>query len=344
MNKLENAVIKYAIDLEKYKNGQAREIVSLLDKANNEMARFIRETKSVSTKARYKEITKKLNEVSQALKENVDEHTDIDGLIDYELSKTKKLLGLIPKKADEIPFTYPSREQIKTAALFQPITTDGYGMTYQSYLEGIRTGLFNTWDSAVRTGYLTGEPTQKIVRNVLGSPRKDGQLINAGTMQSLKNSVYANTRTALQSFANETMQRVYKANDELFGDIAPDGKMYKYEYLATLDSRTCLVCADSAKLYKEFSDIPHVPQHRGCRCIVLPYFNIEGDTRSSKDGYIKADISFDEWLREQDTKTQKEILGATRYKMFINDNKPISTFVDNGEILTLEQLKERGEL
>ena len=346
MNQVENAVIKYAIDFEKYKNGQANEIIKLLDKANNEIAGYIKKTNGIATKARYKDITKKLKEISERLKESVGENIDIDGVINYELQKQKKLFGfarpyLKKNNTGKISFVYPTVEQIKTDALFQPIVEEGYGLTFQSFLEGIQTGLFNTWDSALRTGYLTGIPTKQIVSNVLGKSSKVGELVTPGLMKTLKNSVYSNTRTALQSFANETMQRVYKENDRLLGDIYPkDGEVYKYEYLATLDNRTCLVCADSAKLYKELQDIPHIPQHRGCRCVVIPYFNIEGDTRASKDGYVRADITFDEWLRGQDEKTQLDVLGKTRYEMF-KSGTTINQFVDNGQVLTLKELEER---
>ena len=343
MNKVEDSVIKYAINFERYKNGKANEITELLDKANKDIAKFIKETDGVYTKARYKEIAKKLKDVSATLKDNVDENIDLDGVIDYELRKEKKLLELakpyIKKvKGGEINFLYPSREQIKTSALFQPITTDGYGMTYQSYLDGIETGLFNTWDSAVRTGYLTGQSAKEITRNVLGSASKVGQLIEQGTMYTLRNNVYSNTRTALQSFANETMQRVYEENEKYFGDGETD---YKYEYLATLDSRTCLVCADaSSKLYKSLNDCPHVPQHRGCRCVIIPYFKIEGDTKATKNGQRESPLSFEDWLKEQDEDTQLNVLGRTRFELF-RRGEPMKQFVDNGQVLDLVDLNAR---
>lgn len=265
MNKLEDSVIKYAINYERYKNGKANEIIALLDKTNSAIAKFIKQTKGVYTKARYKEIAQLLREMSATLKENADKKIDIDGVIDFELRKQRKLLKEIEPyirklKGGEVNFLFPSKEQIKTSALFQPITDDGYGMTYKTYLEGIETGLFNTWDTAVRTGYLTGQTTREIVHNVLGSPSQVGKLTQVGQINRFRNSVYSNTRTALQSFANETMQRVYEENEKYFGD----GE-YKYEYLSTLDSRTCLVCAESSsKLYKDLRSAPHVPQHRGC--------------------------------------------------------------------------------
>ena len=338
MTDFENGAIKHQISFERYKNGRADEIIALLDKADAEIAAYIRKTDSVYTKARYKEISKKLREVSKALKEKVDENTDVDAVIDYELKKQKKLFGLInDTKGAEIQFLFPSKEQIKTAALFKPATDN---LTYESYLNGIEAGLYNTWDSAVRTGYLTGMPTKEIVREVMGGVSPEAKLRNPGRINSLRNSIYGNTRTLLQSFAEETKEKVYKENEKYFGDGETD---YKYEYLATLDNRTCLVCADcSGKLYKSLAECPQVPQHRGCRCLILPYFNIEGDTRASKDGYVDADITFDDWLKDQDEKTQKDVLGVTRYKMF-KDGVKISQFVDNGKVLTLDELNETLE-
>ena len=336
MNAYENGVIKYQISYERYKNGIANEVIRLLDNANIEMAGYIKKTQSVATKARYKQIAKKLNEISKQLKERIEQNIDVDAVIAYELKKEKKLFEKIKKvlKGDsgKISFIYPSVEQIKTSALFRPATD---GLTFQSYLDSIEAGLFNTWDSAVRTGYLTGIPTRQIVSNVIGGVSKIDQLKKAGTIQPLRNAVYGNTRTILQSFAEETRERIYKENEEYFGD----GE-YKYERLATLDNRTCLVCANlDGKLYKTIEEAQPVIIHRGDRCLLLPYFVIEGDTRASKNGYISAKTKFPEWLDEQDAKTQKDVLGATRYKMY-KDGVKLNQFVDNGRVLTIEELNK----
>jgi len=341
MNAYENGVIKYQIDLEKYKNGQANEVIALLDKANNELSRYIKQTGGVYTKARYKEISKKLKDISKNLKKKIDENTDIDGLIDYEIKKQQKLLDsvkgdIVKAKGGDVNFIYPSKEQIKTSALFKPIADT---MTYDSYLDGIEAGLYNTWDSAIRTGYLTGQTTQQIVKNVMGGISPETKLRNPGLMNSLRNSIYGNTRTVLQSFANETRNRVYEENEDYFGDGESD---YKYEWLSTLDSRTCLVCGElDGKLFKSIKEAPQIPAHRGCRCVLLPYFNIEGDTKVSKKGYVSSKVTYEDWLKEQDEKTQKEILGVTKYKLFKEGTK-IEQFVDNGQTLTLKQLAEKG--
>lgn len=103
----------------------------------------------------------------------------------------------------------------------------------------------------------------------------------------------------------------------------------------------CLVCANlDGKLYKTIEEAQPVIIHRGDRCLLLPYFVIEGDTRASKNGYVSAKTKFPEWLDEQDAKTQKDVLGATRYKMY-KDGVKLNQFVDNGRVLTIDELYEQ---
>lgn len=346
MNKIENAVIKYQIDFERYKNGCANEVISLLDKTNKEIAKYIKLTKDISTKKRYTEIARKLKDIAKTLRDGVDKSTDIDALIEYELNKQKSILKSVSKeivkaKDVKVNFLYPSLEQIKTSALFKPIDTKT-GMTYESFLNGIESGLYNIWDSSLRTGYLTGMSTDKIVENVLGGVSAKDKLVKQGAINSLRNSLWSNTRTVLQSFASETRNRIYEENEQYFGDAETE---FKYEYLATLDARSCLVCGnDDGKLFKSIKKCPQIPRHRGCRCVIIPYFGIiDGEGRASKKGYVEDKVTFDKWLGEQDEKTQQEVLGKTRYSLFKKGVK-MSSFVDNGNTLTLDQLIERGVL
>ena len=342
MNKIENAVIKYQIDFEKYKNGCANEVISLLDKTNKEIAKYIKLTKDISTKKRYTEIARKLKDIAKTLRDGVDKSTDIDALIGYELDKQKSILKSVSKeivkaKDVKVNFLYPSIEQIKTSALFKPIDIKT-GMTYESFLNGIESGLYNIWDSSLRTGYLTGMSTDKIVENVLGGVSAKDKLVKQGAINSLRNSLWSNTRTVLQSFASETRNRIYEENEQYFGDAETD---FKYEYIATLDTRSCLVCgSDDGKLFKSIKGCPQIPRHRGCRCVVIPYFgSIDGESRASKKGYIEDKVTFDKWLESQDEKTQKEVLGKTRYQLYKNGEK-IKDFVDNGKVLTIKELNE----
>lgn len=243
------------------------------------------------------------------------------------------------KDINQVNFIFPSVDQIKNSALFKPIDTT-YAMTYQSYLNGIENGLYNAWDVSVRTGYLLGQTTNEIVRNVLGGVSQIDKLKKDGTIKSLRNSIYSNTRTVLQSLANETRTMIFEENEKYFSDDEN-----RYEYMATLDNRTCLVCGSlDGSLFKNIRDVKYqLPKHRGCRCIVLPYFEIEGDKKSSKNGYVDSKVTFNDWLKEQDKETQLDVLGRTRFELFKN-GEDIGQFVDNGKTLTLAELVKKGTL
>lgn len=341
MNELENSAIKHQIYFEKYKNGCANEIMSLLDKANKDISFYIKQTHDISTKKRYLEISRKIKDIAKSLRENVDNKTDVDSVIRYELKKQKKILDSVKDqikkiKGGNVNFLYPSFEQIKTAVVFKPA---GDSLTYQSYLNGIEAGLYNVWDSAVRTGYLVGIPTKDIVDNVVGSVSKTAQLTNPGSINALRNSVWSNTRTLLQSFASETRNKIFEENEKYFGDNSTN---FKYEYLSTLDARSCLVCAnDDGHLFKSLRECPSIPRHRGCRCLVIPYLGyIDGESRSSEYGYVSDKVTFGSWLKKQNDAVKKEILGESRLKMY-KEGKSITSFVENGRILTIKELNEK---
>ena len=103
----------------------------------------------------------------------------------------------------------------------------------------------------------------------------------------------------------------------------------------------CIICGElDGKLYKTLEEAQPVVKHTGCRCVLLPYFDIKGGTRASPEGYLDDDTDFESWLRDQDEKTQLDVLGRTRYEMF-RDGTPMKQFVDGGRVLTLKELEER---
>lgn len=329
MTDFENDEIKHQIYFEQYKTGQVNKILALLETANKRIASKIKETKGVYTKARYNELMKYIQDVSDSLKDAVKNGTDIDGVIEYELHKQLKLMSDLTVFDDLV---FPTLEQLKTAVFFAPVLPN---MTYQSYLESISTGLYNIWDSHIRTGYLTGQTTQSIVKDVLGSVTGNAKLIDKGAMATLKKSVTLNTRTVLQAFASNTRDKIYQKNEKLIKG---------YKWLATLDSRTCKVCMSyDGKVEYKREDMPVVPIHQNCRCTVLCVFEDSlSKTRASKNGYVDATLDYNDWLKTQPDEFQKEVLGASRYKLF-KSGVNIGSFVENGKVLTLKQLKDKLE-
>ena len=340
MNEIENGVIKYQIDFERYKNGAADDVIALIDEASAKISKLINSSEGVYTKARYRLLRKALREIAETLRERAGNSFDIEGLIENELKRQEAIMLKAFKGKQKGLMSLPSVEQVMTSAMFKPVTQY---MTYDSFLNGIQEGFYNVWDSALRAGYLSGRNTDSIVRDVIGGLTPETRLANPGSIQWLRNSIYSNTRTVLQSFANEARMMAYRENEKYFGAKSADGKKYRYEYLATLDRRTCLPCGDlDGKLYERIDDCPTVPRHSGCRCLVVPYFETEGEMRASENGYVSSKVTFEEWLGKQSDSVKKDVLGKSRFEMYKQGTR-MAQFVDNGRTLTLEQLKERNE-
>ncbi|MDO5577528.1 MAG: minor capsid protein [Fibrobacter sp.] len=279
------------------------------------------------TKERYKQIAKLLKEIASELKTNTESEIDVESVIDYVLNRERKILGI----NSNVSFTFPDKEKLIMAATFQPVTEN---KTFQSFLNSIDSQFYDVWDSNVRTGYLTGMTSQQIVRNVLGTQAKNAKVAEEGAIHALRNSLIANTRTALQSFANATRNEIYEKNADLFSD---------YKWLATLDRRTCTVCGSlDGKTFKNINDAPTAPIHLNCRCLLIA--NVKGidfsDERASENGYVDSKTTYSEWLKEQPDKVQREVLGSARYKMYKNGTS-FDTFVNNkNQKLTLKELED----
>lgn len=213
MTELDSKEILSQVYFERYKNGIQNSVLSLINKACEKVKEELRKTDGVYTKARYHEIEKALKEISKALSENIENEIDVEGVVNYELERQIKLLD---KYGGIANLTLPTTEQIMKAVTFKPFA----GMTFQNYLNSIEAGFYNLWDAEVRTGYLIGEPTQKIIRNIMGRVSKNAQLADVGKINALRNSVTMNTRTALQSMANETRLEVFGKTSSCLGVIS----------------------------------------------------------------------------------------------------------------------------
>jgi SPP1 gp7 family putative phage head morphogenesis protein len=94
--------------------------------------------------------------------------------------------------------------------------------------------------------------------------------------------------------------------------------------IATLDSRTTVICMrQDGRVYK-IEDAVLPPYHYGCRSTVTYYYSEEeamdvGGSRASKGDaprQIDADTTYNEFLKEQSVEFQNEALGETRAELF----------------------------
>ena len=185
---------------------------------------------------------------------------------------------------------------------------------------------------AIRSGVFSGETTQQIARRLVGDlnfadfgPLSVKQLAaSGGELTKLANhQIQTIVRTSVNQVQNQASQAVYAANSK----VAP-----KYEYVATLDSRTTPICQRLDGQQFEYNKGPTPPQHFNCRSTTVPVVDFDGlqkkypglekppatalDTRPSITGRVPQGQAYGDWLLNQDRELQIKTLGSEQKVKF----------------------------
>ena len=149
------------------------------------------------------------------------------------------------------------------------------------------------------------------------------------------------TRTAIMHVSNTARDVFWSANEDI---------IQGYMRVETLDERTCIECgiADGT-MYGVNEPRPFLPSHVNCRGIMVPVFKsfrelgIDADelpetTRASMNGQVPKYTTWKDMLESASPKEQAEILGPTRAKLY-QLGMPVESFVKDGKLLTLKELK-----
>jgi len=208
------------------------------------------------------------------------------------------------------------------------------GDTVKKAFRGLASQQANRFNQIVRTGLLSGEPTQDIARQLVGTldfgdkAKTLKQLGQAGGEATKMATHQINTivRTSVNQVSNAASQSVYKANKKVTKE---------YRYLSTLDSKTSPVCRNLDGQIFEYGKGPEPPQHFNCRSTTVPVIDYKGNgwpappsvttaKRASADGPVPANTTYGKWLynkRKAGTKftpgpEQIKVLGTQKAKYF----------------------------
>lgn len=114
-------------------------------------------------------------------------------------------------------------------------------------------------ETVVQQGFSSGLSIDEIVRQIIGTKAND---YRDGIFNTTRNEANNIARTICNGIANSAKMAFYQANDDVITGV---------EILATLDGRTCPVCASlDRKRYKMDETPPSLPLHHQCRCVLLP--------------------------------------------------------------------------
>lgn len=200
----------------------------------------------------------------------------------------------------------------------------------------------------VRQGLIGGETNQEIIARIVG---KSGQ---PGIMPTLKRNAASLVQTSVQTVANDARRKTFEANDDLVKGL---------RQVSTLDSHTSKVCMAYSGCqwdlnYKPIGpknkQLPYnggTPRHFNCRSVEVPItktfkelgLDIEEapvGQRASDEGPIRADITFDEFLKRKSKDYLDEKLGPGRAELFRKGKITLRDLVNGeGNPVSLEELK-----
>jgi SPP1 gp7 family putative phage head morphogenesis protein len=197
-------------------------------------------------------------------------------------------------------------------------------------------------EAELRIGLVQSESIGDLVRRIRGRAVSPGNYVG-GVMTTSTRQAEAIVRTAVNEVANAAQTMTLEANRDIVGE---------YQWLATLDERTCPVCGGlDGKTWR--LDDPKgrkPPAHWLCRCTTVAVIDWKGigltppapGTRASTDGPVSAGLDFETWLRGRSAESQNEMLGRARAELFRAGKVSLQdlTATDN-RVLSLNELKAR---
>lgn len=320
-----DSTIAFYVDLERLGNKEAKTVLDLLKQmqkdllasiATDRTERQLQESQAV-IKRYYKDIANSSQSVA-------------DGVSTASANETAKALATATGQqftAGLLPTNEVLKQVASDAIIEGAVQKDWWSK------QAINTAF--AFQGQVRQGIVNGENLSQIVDRV------------NGVMMTSRRNAEILVRTSISTVANNARIETYKANEDLIKG---------YEWVASLDFKTCLECGNRDN--KQWTmdgkgintDIPYItaPLHFGCRCTMIAVLKsseelgidlpaLPARTRSSIEGTIE-DTSFASWLKRRPPKNIEEVLGKGRAELWLNGKVTFEQLFKGGTALTLEEL------
>lgn len=253
----------------------------------------------------------------------------------------------VEKTAAFVSFAKMSREQIKS--WFSTTPLGGHLLkdwVDRAFDEGVRKALAQS----LRESSVRGLGYQPMTKRALQAGLEAGAMIT-------RRQVITLARTYAQTANVEAQKAVYEQNADI---------VYGRKWVSVLDNRVCPRCAAlDGKIYQTGEEMPPVPLHPRCRCLLLPCVradkmglssedlervarpwtvrepgNIDaGGTRKIKNwGHTTED--FGGWYKTLPEREQVRIVGPVRQKLLKEGEITFGELVDKktGALLSLKEL------
>ena len=220
------------------------------------------------------------------------------------------------------------------------------GATVKAWNNGLNADQKKRLERELKIGVSLGETTPMLAQRI------------AQVLQKNKRDATAIALTGAGAIVSEIRQAFFEANAGVI-------KCYKYQ--ATLDTRTSALCRayDGLTWDKDYKPIghnfpfrkPRVNTHFNCRSTIIPVTKswdelgaegmdeASGRTRSSMNGYVPQDMTFNDWLKTQSPETIEKTLGKGRAELFMQGKITMRDLItQQGRVLDLGELAKKKKI
>lgn len=302
---------RHAVFLERLKSSQVKEFEPFLKELRDDIKKRLLEADiSELNRARAEKLLAQIESSLTAILTGFTTALSKD-LLDigvYEAGfEARSLEKLIGKKL-AIETVTPNPKQVKAALDQIPLSVNGELL--EDTIQNFSGYEVNRLVGAIRKGYFEGQTTPQIIRTLTGT---EANKYTDSVLAISQRNAETLVRTSIAHASNVARAQTWQENDDVV-----DG----YEWVSTLDSKTSQQCRSlDGKIFK-IGKGPLPPIHPRCRSTTAPKLNeefaylSEGATRSSKDGYVDANLSYYDWLKTQSKEFQDVALGDKMAKVF----------------------------
>lgn len=239
---------------------------------------------------------------------------------------------------------------LPAASTLQSIATSSLieGSTISGWFGQLQSSTRFELSRAVKLGASLGETNAEILKRIISQSDKGPEVFAKTRRDGM-----AIVRTSIQTISNDARQATYAKNENLVRGV---------QWLSTLDGRTSDICIARSGLVWSLPDFKPQghniswqapPAHWNCRSTTIPVLpsleemgidpsTIPAQTRSSIDGEVAADLTFDDFLKGKPKAFADEMLGKGKAELWRDGKITLQQLLDQrGNPLTVSQLRSR---
>lgn len=309
-----NETIRHSVNFQQYSNYALAKIVRVLNLADADLMRALGDALADVDSSDFKikrldSLLKSVRAINAAAFARLYEHLaiEVDDYVKVESAFQEALYrGVVP-----VTFSIATVpvEQVYAAAMSTPFR----GAILKDWASDIEAKRLKRIGEIISVGYGDGETTSDIIKKIRGT--KSLKFAD-GLLDTSRHEVSAIVRTALSHTAQLTRNRFYDENSDILGDLV---------WIATLDGKTSSECRERDHLHYTQAHAPvghNVPWKSGpgrlhwqCRSTSIAMLKGQKTltgSRSSAGGYVDANLSYADWLKQQPAAMQDEALGGKK--------------------------------